>query len=189
MTRLSPPNARWLYIFAAAVQQALEAEPLERVSRRRLTATQFHLLRLVSATGLDRVGVAAGFLGVSPPALTKNIDKLVRLGLVTRKASSADRRALLLRATPRGRALVERHDAISASRLNRALRALKRGETEDLARLLQVVSLELLRHADIRRGQCLRCAGYVAKQCEVAHLRGGCPYQADSIQETRPAGR
>jgi len=181
--RTGAVDGRWLHIFAASVRQALEAEPLAEVSRRGLTVTQFHLLRLVASNGLDRVGAAARFLGVSPPALTKNIDKLVRLGLLTRRASTVDRRALALRVTRRGRALVDRHDDISAARLERALSALTRDETEEFTRLLQVVSLELLKNADTRQGECLRCGGDIAPNCAVAHLRGGCPYQPDGSVE------
>lgn len=180
---------RWLHIFAASVREALETEPLRRVAGQRLSLSQFQLLRLVSRVGLNHAGTAARFLGVSQPALTKSTDKLVRLGLVRREPSASDRRALLLRATRRGQTLVARHERMSASRLQRALRGLSAAESAALAVLLRTLSLELLRESDVQDGNCLRCAGYVSDDCAVAHLRGGCPYHVTRAREVRHTSR
>lgn len=173
---------RWLHIFAASVREVLETEPLKLISGRRLSLSQFHLLRLASAVGLNHAGVAARFLGVSRPALTKATDKLVRLGLLTRTPSKTDRRALILRATRRGRALVARHERLRSSRLDGALRSLPLEDLEHLVGLLRSVSLALLHRGDLQEGDCLRCAGHVLEGCSVAHLRGGCPYHVMRTQ-------
>lgn len=180
---------RWLHIFAASVREVLETEPLRRIAGRRLSLSQFHLLRLASAVGLNHAGVAARFLGVSRPALTKATDKLVRLGLLTRTPSKTDRRALILRATRRGRALVAQHERLRSLRLGASLRSLPLEDREHLVDLLRSVSLALLHHGDVQEGDCLRCAGHVLEGCSVAHLRGGCPYHVMRKQEVDRSAR
>ncbi len=49
----------------------------------------------------------AAFLGVTPPSATALIDGLAADGLVARKPDPRDRRGVLLRATPKGRRLVQ----------------------------------------------------------------------------------
>ena len=74
------------HIFSSATREALEAVPLREASPLPLTIGQIRLLKLLVADSRHRLGAIAGFLGVSPPAATKSIDKLERLGLVIRTA-------------------------------------------------------------------------------------------------------
>src|SRR3990172_1781993 len=84
------------HIFASAVREILEQKLVREVSSVPLTLSQFHLLKLMHLNGRHQVGQVADFLGVSPPAATKNIDKLEALGLLVREPSKGDRRARLL---------------------------------------------------------------------------------------------
>ena len=93
---------RYSHIFASAVRDLLELKVLREVTDDPLTLPQFHLLKLISLNGTHQVGEVAQFLGVSPPAATKNIDKLEGLGLVARRSSTRDRRATLLASSREG---------------------------------------------------------------------------------------
>lgn len=172
---------RYSHIFASAVREVLELKLVREVSSVPLTLSQFHLLKLMFLNGRHQVGEVADFLGVSPPAATKNIDKLEALGLVFRAPSEGDRRATLLSVSPKGRRLVRRYEALKTARLAPVLVKFRSKELKQLAHLLERFSLSLLERelagGDDGHGVCLRCDAYIESGCPVGQLRGGCPYQ------------
>jgi len=168
---------RYSHIFASVVREILEIKLLNEVCPNSLTLSQFHLLKLISLDGKHQVGQVADFLGVSPPAATKNVDKLEGLGLVFRKQSKGDRRATLLSSSAKGRRLVEKYENLKAKRLAPVLGAFNAEELDQLAHLLERFSLVLLHAEDSGEDLCFRCSAYFEDQCPVTHLREGCPYQ------------
>ncbi len=171
---------RSTHIFASAVREVLELKLIREASSVPLTLSQFHLVKLMFLNGRHQVGEVADFLGVSPPAATKNIDKLEAHGLVVRAPSSGDRRATLLSVSPKGRRLVRRYEELKTARLSPVLARFRPEELEQLSRLLERFSLLLL-EKELRRegdGVCLRCDAYIQSGCPVGQLRGGCPYQS-----------
>jgi DNA-binding MarR family transcriptional regulator len=162
------------------VREVLEQKLVDEVSSVPLSLSQFHLLRLMHLNGRHQVGEVADFLGVSPPAATKNIDKLEALGLLVRTPSAGDRRARLLSVSPKGRRLVRRYEQLREERLAPVLAKFHPEELERFASLLERFSLSLLEKevAGDEDGVCLRCAAYIQSGCPVGQLRGGCPYQA-----------
>jgi len=64
---------------------------------------QFWALHLVSSLRSTSVSAVARHLYVSAPTVCANIDQLEAAGLVTRRRSERDRRAVELTMTPRGR--------------------------------------------------------------------------------------
>jgi len=172
-----PSLLRSAHIFATTVREILETKLLREVSPAPLTLSQFHLLKLVSFDGQQKMGQLADFLGVSPPAATKSIDKLEGLGLVTRSRSTGDRRATLLSVSPEGRRLVEAYEALKTSRLSPVLGDFQPDELTQFGDLLERFALSLLEHEPPEEDFCLRCAAYVEADCAVGRVRGGCPYQ------------
>jgi DNA-binding MarR family transcriptional regulator len=78
-------------------------------SRLSLTAPQaFHLLA-VSTDGISMSGLAHK-LGLDNSTLTRNIQKLDKLGLVLRKRDDYDKRVLKVHLTNKGRATVEKFE-------------------------------------------------------------------------------
>jgi len=69
----------------------------------RITMGQFWALHLVSSLSSASVGTVAKHLGVTAPSACANIDQLEAAGLVRRRRSVKDRRAVELSLTPRGR--------------------------------------------------------------------------------------
>ena len=168
---------RYSHIFASAVRDLLELKVLREVTNDPLTLPQFHLLKLISLNGSHQVGEVAQFLGVSPPAATKNIDKLEGLGLVARTRSTGDRRAKVLSSSRKGRQLVKRYEAVKEARLEPVLDGFSEQELGQLTRLLERFALLLINQQDSGEGLCLRCSAYYDEACPVNHLRDGCPYQ------------
>jgi DNA-binding MarR family transcriptional regulator len=168
---------RYSHIFASAVREVLEESLLREISPYPLSVPQFHLLRLLSLNGLHQVGEAAGFLGISAPAATKNVDKLEALGLVVRTPSPDDRRAFLISVSPRGRRLVKSYESISRTRLQRISQSFQPEELRQFAQLLERMSVRLFQLAKPNERFCLRCAAYIEEDCPVSHAVGGCSYQ------------
>ncbi|MGA8543623.1 MAG: MarR family transcriptional regulator [Thermoplasmata archaeon] len=76
-------------------QPALEAEGI--------SMGQFWALHLVSSLRTASLSTIARHLSVSAPTVCANIDLLEAAGLVTRRRSALDRRAVVLSLTPKGR--------------------------------------------------------------------------------------
>ncbi|MFO7768134.1 MAG: MarR family transcriptional regulator [bacterium] len=166
------------HIFSAVVREVLEENLIRDTTNLPLTLSQFHLLKLLSIDGQHQVGEVADFLGMSPPAASKNIEKLVRLGLLDRKRSEGDRRALLLSVTSRGRRLVIRYEELKAARLYPLLDQFAPQDIEALAHLLERFILALCGLDTLSDGVCLRCGAYLQDDCVVGVIQGGCPYRS-----------
>jgi DNA-binding MarR family transcriptional regulator len=167
---------RYTHIFASTVREDLQLRLLREASPHPLSLHQLNLLKLMCENGKHHVGQMAGYLGVSAPAATKNIDKLERLGLVTRSRSEGDRRTTLLSVSPAGRELVARYERMEKARLGAALDGFDPEEIAAFSRLLERFSVSLLRDEPAGDGSCLRCAAYLEAGCPVGVVRGGCPY-------------
>ena len=74
-----------------------------------LTAQQYNVLRLVKASHPDPVPTLwiADRLVSRAPDITRMIDRLEQMGIVSRERSSTDRRAVMIAMTPRGIALLD----------------------------------------------------------------------------------
>jgi DNA-binding MarR family transcriptional regulator len=180
---------RYSHIFSAAVREILEARYLAEVTAQPLTLPQFHLLKLISMNGKHQVGEVAEFLGVSAPAASKNIDKLERLKLVSRKPCKGDRRATLLAASPKGRRLVRKYEDLKADRLAPILRMFRPEEIDQFARLLERFSVHLFAKEQSQDEFCLRCAAYTEDHCPVGHVLGNCAYGKIRARERASAHR
>ncbi len=66
------------HVFTSAVEEILEKGILEEIAGKRLTLSQFKLLRMVALTDARTISDVALFLGVSNAAASKAVDKLVR---------------------------------------------------------------------------------------------------------------
>ncbi len=175
---------RCSHIFASAVRETMEEEILRAVTAAPLTSSQFRVLKLMSLNGRHQVREVAELLGVSPPAATKNVDKLERLGLIVRTPFKGDRRVTSLSISPEARRLVRDYDAAKAARLAPLLATLRPVEIEQLCQLLERLSVSLLTERSSGSVCCLRCAAYCESGCPIGRVGGGCPYE--KVRGVRP---
>ncbi len=173
------------HIFAAAVCETLAADPLREVTAAPLSVSQLRLLRLIDGDGLHRLRDLAEVLGVSVPAASKSVDKLVRLGLAVRHRSPRDRRALLAFILPAGRRLIAAHEHAARERLDRALVSFSSAELAAFSGLLERFSLALLDNPAARARPCLRCSAHVSPDCPVRLARDGCPHARVRLARAR----
>jgi DNA-binding MarR family transcriptional regulator len=97
-------------VFAKAVRDVIEGAVLEGVAGTKLTLTQLKLLYLVAHSDSVTIGEAALFLGVSSPAASKTVEKLVRRRLLRRNDTQRDRRSINLSLTESGRRLLQSYE-------------------------------------------------------------------------------
>jgi DNA-binding MarR family transcriptional regulator len=101
-----------------------------------LSLPQYQLLEALRHEPEQTVGELAESAGVAAPTATRMLDCLARDGLVTRRHSEADRRAVLVALTEQGtEALTVAHGEVEAFR-SRVFESLPREDREHAARLL-----------------------------------------------------
>jgi DNA-binding MarR family transcriptional regulator len=162
------------HVLRSLLREFLEEDFLRQVCPHRLTRSQFCFLKLIAANSDLKVGELARSIGVSAAATSKNLDKLERLGLVVREASSADRRAILLSASAEGRRLVRDYERHKAAQLAPVIESLGSEKTGLLCDLLEEVCSGMLSRAGNQRETCLRCAGYFRADCAFEKFQGEC---------------
>ncbi len=97
---------------ASRVLVAIAARSLADVGEE-VTLTQYRSLVVLASRGPQRVAALAEALAVTPPTASRMCERLVKKGLVTRRADRRDRRQVRVALSPAGRRLV---DAVTARR-------------------------------------------------------------------------
>lgn len=167
---------RYCHVFSSVIREVLETALLHDVAGNGLSLAHFYLLKFIVLTNGHQLHEVAEFLGITPPAATKTVDKLERLGLVARVPCQGDRRATLLTASTAGRLLVQRYETREQEWIERAAQTFTAEDLAALARLLERYSLALVSLAGDRDRICLRCSGYFDAECSLRLLHDGCPY-------------
>ena len=111
-----------------------------RVSRERqltLTMSQYHLLEALSEEPDLTVRALAEAAGVASPTATRMLDGLQRDGIVERRPSASDRRAVSVSLTDTGRRLVAQKRALVGERRRALYESLDPGERAQAERLLR----------------------------------------------------
>jgi len=164
------------HLFSSAVQEVVQERYLRRVTELPVTTSQLHLLQLMSNHGEHLVGEAAIFLGVSPAAASKSVEKLVRLDLIERLPQEGDRRAARLGITDVGKRLVASYEAEKVRSLAPILEGLSARELKTLNCLLERIALSILDAEGGEAGLCLKCGAYCSESCAFHGRDGVCPY-------------
>jgi len=177
------------HILGSLLREILDESFLGELCEHPLTRVQFCLLKLISVNAHLQAGEVARYLGVSPAAVTKNVDKLEDLGLVSRSASEKDRRATLLAATDEGLRMVALYEDLKATRVLPAVEKLDSKALGEVCELLEGVCVELYERAEASRGFCLRCAGYFEPECPLHVFQGDCALSPRTEQDSDPNPR
>jgi DNA-binding MarR family transcriptional regulator len=113
-----------------------------------LTIGQLKSLFFIDSEGSTNFRKLASALGVTPPDVTRIVDRLVEQGLVSRRENPEDRRMLILHATKKGKALLAKLRKNKSTHLYHILAHLN---TEELTTLAQGLAA-LVRAAEVQRG-------------------------------------
>ncbi len=107
-----------------------------------VTLTQYRSLVVLASRGPQGMASLADALGVTPPTASRLCDRLVRKGLVRRRADRSDRRQVRVALTDSGRSLVD----VVTERRRHQIAALLQSVPEE-ARRSVVAGLQLLAEA------------------------------------------
>lgn len=111
---------------------------LRRQDEGGLSATQTAALATIVREGPLTLGALAGAEGLSKPSITKVVEKLESLGLITRKTDATDRRVCHVIATARG---VRQLDANRARRTAHLVQRIAALDADDRVRLAEAVGI------------------------------------------------
>jgi DNA-binding MarR family transcriptional regulator len=151
-------------IFSTAMTDLID-EQARRVIGKSFTMPQLKLLKLVARTEAGTISDVATFLGVSNAAASKAVDRLVRRGLIERKESADDRRAIHLSLSDDGKRILERYEEIQLKTLDGLFRQFMPQDFIDAGELLDRLSLDLVGASSRPDELCFRCGIYFRDKC------------------------
>jgi DNA-binding MarR family transcriptional regulator len=83
-------------------------------------------------------------LGITPSAASQTVDALVKEGIIERCVSERDRRAVLLRPSPKGREIRERHRLLVNRLMEKVLASVPKSDQKTALRILSLMFDRLL---------------------------------------------
>jgi DNA-binding MarR family transcriptional regulator len=117
-------------VFVALAARSLSQSELE------VTLPQYRLLVVLAAHGPQNLGSLSGFLGVNASTATRMCDRLLRKGLIQRRNSQRDRRAVRLALSEKGQALVDETTRLRRVELSKLLEAVPGNQQRALVQAL-----------------------------------------------------
>jgi DNA-binding MarR family transcriptional regulator len=126
---------------------AVMEQPMEDfLKEHELTRTQYNVLRILRGAG--QVGRSCKEIGERlvqrEPDITRLLGRLEKRGLIARQQDRADRRSVLTRITARGVSLLERLQPALSKMAKNQLRAVSKGELEELLNTLDKIRAAVL---------------------------------------------
>jgi DNA-binding MarR family transcriptional regulator len=158
------------YIFAVALGNVLEADILREVAGAQLTSPQIRVLKLIARGQTRSVGDVAKLLGVSNPAASQTVDRLVRRKLVRRTERETDRRANELELTAAASRLLAEYEDERGRRLERVFREVPPDDLRKTALLLDQVAASIVTHSANPEEVCLHCEVYLQERCPLREV-------------------
>lgn len=143
----TPPLGSLLHRFLDAMHRYDAGRTLPILHASRLTTPQIAALEFTREP--KTVSVVASYLGLSRPATSQMIDRLVRIRLVLRTESATDRRRRNVVLSAKGKSLLDRIFTARAARFDSSLAALPPVVANRFASILIEV-IESLGDADFR---------------------------------------
>lgn len=160
-------------LFVAIVEKLMTQRMLDENFEQQVTPSQLVALRYLSLNESSLMSDVATGLGISFPAATKTVDRLVRKELASRAEDPSDRRVVRIRLTERGRKLVT---DVYQERSRRYTTILSRlGPTEQAALQAGMESFitAAIDDKDAAMSICLHCGSQHHEDCplRVAYLK------------------
>lgn len=140
MAEIAPEKVAEVLNGFGEVMSRLMVDQLQtHLSELDLTLPQVQVLRILRREGEVPTGKLAQCLKISAPATTQLTDRLIRKGLIERKPSEDDRRAVLVALSSEGRCLVDKYRERRNAIFREALSQLSEEEQAQVISSLQKV--------------------------------------------------
>lgn len=172
-----------VHVLLSAVNELVEKQLRSELGDK-LTMSQLKVLAMIARSGAGTISNVATFLGVSTPAASKAIDKLVRRGLVLRKESTDDRRSSELSLTEDGTQLLDAYHEAQNRILGGLFEKMETGEFDRTTGLLDQLSASIIEHEHAPTEICYRCGIYFRNKCLQRPL-GRCSCYPNPVEHFR----
>lgn len=176
---------RNLQIFTYLTRHTLENQLADEASERTISFSQLNLMRVLGKYPGKTVGDVSRYMGVSYPAATKTIDKLVKLGYLRRKEDFRDRRIAHLHLTPLGQRVVEKYSQSRDEQVQRILEKLGDDKRNTLNRQILEFARILVEDARVTNSSaCIQCGAFDPEYCRRnGEVNGDCAYLTRILAE------
>jgi DNA-binding MarR family transcriptional regulator len=151
-------------VFSATFND-LMTEHLREVTGNRLTLAQLKVLKLVSDSGRLGTSDVANLLGISSPAASKAVDRLVQSDLLHRTQAKKDRRGIRITPTEEGLELLARYEEATEKALDSLFDGISIMHLSELAEWLDRLSIRIIRRREGEEVTCFRCGVYFRDKC------------------------
>lgn len=160
-------------LFVAIIEKLMTQRMLDQSFEQQVTPAQLLALRYLSLNESSLMSDVAEGLGISFPAATKTIDRLVRKELASRSEDPHDRRVVRIRLTERGSNLVADVYRERSRRFEEVLERLDPVAQDNLHKTVEAFITAAINDADTVHTVCLHCGSQHHDSCpvKVAYLR------------------
>jgi DNA-binding MarR family transcriptional regulator len=146
------PNAadleRVVSIFDTLMHRLMATHAPE-LSAIEMTMSQTKAMYLVVASGPMRMSELAARVGVTNSTATGQVDRLVELGLLARHEDPADRRQVVVSATPHGIEILERFRELNSRRMREMLARIEASDLPTVERALLILDAAVAAEASL----------------------------------------
>ena len=153
MNRKAPIDAAHLWLVLVRCHHALRHIAERGIKHTGLGLTDFVALEALLHKGPLTITEIQSKVPLALGSMTAAVDRLEKKGLILRTLSREDRRAKVLRLSPKGRAVVEAAFSRHAADLETVMAVLDQREKRQLHDLLKKVGLFAAARHDLRRFQ------------------------------------
>jgi len=162
---------RGAHVFATSIKKILEEKYLAEATKNKLSFPQYNVLRLLESRKARHVGDVAEFLDISYPAASKIIERLHKMGYLTRREDPRDRRASCLEIASGGQDLIDRYEQHKMDSVRSVLSKMPPEQIELFGKMLEDMALHLLQDTPCYTQVCMQCGAYMADPCAIeAHV-------------------
>lgn len=176
ISRATVHIAEYSQILSQIINELFENNFLKENEPAHLSKTQFSILRILSTTGTHTVSGIADMLQISRAAASKNIDKLVRGKLVSRKIIEEDRRNVSISLLKSGEKIVESYEDLRLKKQTDALTKFSESDRELFADLLGKYVRHCLYHEKDIDAICMQCKGTIYDDCSINDIHHKCRF-------------
>lgn len=141
-----------------------------------LTKTQFSILKILNTSGSFLGSELSKILNISRPAITKNIDKLVKLKMVGRKNLKNDRRTTEISLLKAGRDFVSSYENVRLRKQQLALQSLSEREQQLFGELLAKYVRSCMQEEEMLDVICLQCNDVIMDECMLINHENKCRF-------------
>lgn len=160
-------------LFVAIIEKLLTQRMLDQSFDQQVTPSQVVALRYLALNESSLMSDVAEGLGISFPAATKTIDRLVRKSLVSRSEDPHDRRVVRIRLTELGKQLVNEINQERSRRFAMVLSRMEQPSLNSLHQSMEKFITAAIDDEETARSVCLHCGSEHHENCpvKVAYLR------------------